>query len=910
MATQSEDNGQASYPTGTVTFLFTDIEGSTRLVQELGAQAWAELLERHRVILRSAINENAGREVQTEGDAFFAVFTTAGQAIAAAAEGQRQLAAEPWPEGTAISVRMGLHAGEGLLDTDGSYVGTDVHRAARISASAHGGQVVLSDTVRALAGGALPQGVTIIDLGEHRLKDLRAERLSQLCIIGLRNAFPPLHAIDRSPNNLPTQLTSFVGREQELATAGQLLSESRLLTLSGPGGTGKTRLSLQLAAAESAAFPDGMWFVPLEPIRDRNLVAPAIARTLGIATTSGRDPVELLTEWIGDKQLLLILDNFEQVVSAAPVVADLLRACPNLKVVCTSRSVLHVSGEQEYQVPGLPTPPDLSRLTPMQRESLPDDQLHPAVETLSQYEAVRLFIARAVTVRPDFAVTNKNAPAVAQICARLHGMPLAIELAAARTKLLSPQQILDRLEHQLSLLTSGSRDLPERQQTLRGAIAWSFDLLEPQHKTLISRLAVFSGGWDLEAAEAVAGMDETAGEILDGLAALVDQSLVRQEEDEGTTRFEMFPTIREFLIEELTEHDELAAISDRHAAFYLALAEEAAPELHGDKQREWMDRLEREHDNLRAALEWASEKPDPETAVRLAFAMWRFWQQRGYLIEARHRLEALLGKDWDLPDVLRARLFEATGGVAYWQADYVAAVDWYGSALAIWEKLGNKKEIANAIYNHTYAGLLPVIRGLETLTPERIEAVVTRCDEALGLFREIGDRMGEGNTMWALATLYHFAGEFDRAIDWFDQAKAIFREIGQRTMEAWALHMETLPLIREGAFAAATDSSRAALRLFHAAGDLTGVAMVLRNLSAMAITEHDERKAGRLYGAAEKLLVSTGAEITAYLEEVFIDRDPTKLLSQTDLEAFAKEGAAMPLDELVAYALQATPTAT
>lgn len=902
MATQGEDHGR--YPTGTVTFLFTDIEGSTRLVQELGAAEWSRLLERHRAILREAITANEGIEVQTEGDGFFAVYRTAAQAVASAVEGQRRLAAEVWPKGAAILVRMGLHTGEGFLDADGSYVGADVHRAARIAAAGHGGQVVLSDAVRALVGKALPEGVTIIDLGEHRLKDLHAERLGQLCISGLRNSFPPLKAIDRSPNNLPTQLTSFVGREKELETAGKLLAGTRLLTLSGPGGTGKTRLSLQLAAMQADAFPDGVWFVALEPIRDRDLVAPTIARVLGIATTSGRDPLDLVAEWINDKQVLLVLDNFEQVVAAAPVVSDLLRGCPNLKIVCTSRSVLHVSGEQEYQVPGLPSPPDISRLTPMQLESLPEETLHPALDVLNQYEAVRLFIARAVAVRPDFTVTNTNAPAVAQICARLHGMPLAIELAAARTKLLSPQQILDRLEHQLALLTSGSRDLPQRQQTLRGAIAWSFDLLDSRRKALILRLAVFSGGWDLNAAEAVAGGDDLVGDVLDGLAALVDQSLVRREEAGGETRFEMFPTIREFLVEELRQKDELVATSDRHAAFYLALAEEAAPALHGDQQRLWMDRLEREHDNLRAAIEWAMEKPDPETAVRIAFALWRFWQQRGYLTEARHRLEALLAKDWDLAELWQARLLEAAGGVAYWQADDAAAAKWYGEALEIWQRLGDKKEIANAIYNHVYAGLLPYIRGFDKLTPERAEEPIARCKQALELFREIGDRMGEGNIMWALATLYHFSGDHPRAVDWFGQAKAIFHDMGQRTMEAWALHMLTLPLLKQGSYADAATSSRSALRLFHVAGDLSGVAMVLRNLSAMAIIEQDERKAGRLYGGAEKLLVSTGAGLTAYLEEVFDDRDPTKLLSEADLHAYAQEGASMPLDQLVAYALE------
>jgi predicted ATPase/class 3 adenylate cyclase len=896
------DKQTGTFPTGTVTFLFTDIEGSTKLVQELGAR-WVPILERHRELLRAAIQGAGGIEVQTEGDAFFAVFKTAGEAVAAAAEGQKRLAAERWPEGATIAVRMGLHSGEGLLDADDSYVGADVHRAARVAAAAHGGQVVLSATTRALLGEALPGGVGLVDLGEHRLKDLRAERLSQLSIAGLRNAFPPLEAIDLQPNNLPTQLTSFVGREAELQRAGELLDRTRLLTLTGPGGTGKTRLSIQLAATQSGAFPEGLWFAALEPIRDPELVASTIAHVLGISLASGRRPLDLVGEWIGDKRMLLVLDNFEQVIDAAPTVAELLRACPHLKIVCTSRSTLRVSGEQEYQVPGLPAPPDLSRLTPMQLEALPDEALHPAIDTLNQYEAVRLFIARAVAVRADFAVTNDNAPSVAQICARLHGMPLAIELAAARVKLLTPQQILDRLEHQLSLLTSGSRDLPERQQTLRGAIAWSYDLLDDGLKRLLARLSVFSGGWDLDAAEAIAGSGG-GDDVLDGLSAVVDQSLARREEENGSTRFEMLPTIRDFLREMLTEKDEMEAIADRHAAYYLALVEEASPHLHGDRQREWMDRLEKDHDNLRAAIDWAAEKPDPETAVRLGFAMWRFWQQRGYVTEARRRLEALLVKNWTLPDELHARLLEAAGGVAYWQADHDAAVRWYAEALAIWRRVGDKKEIANAIYNYSYGKLVPVIRGQRKMSTAELEDARKACDEALLLFREAGDRVGEGNIAWALGTLHHFHGDYETSRKYFSDSIALFHETGQRTMEAWGRHMMTLPLVRLGRLDEATESARGALSHFDEAGDLSGVAMVLRYLSGLAMLAGDNQKAAVLYGAAEKLLIATGAGLTAYLYDVFLERDPAKILSKAEFERWSKEGAAMPLAKVVAYGME------
>lgn len=892
-------------PTGTVTFLFTDIEGSTKLVNELGPELWPSVLKRHREIVRGAIETAEGFEVQTEGDSFFVVFENADDAVQAVVEAQRQLARERWSGGAAIAVRMGLHSGEGILDSDGSYVGADVHHAARIAAAAHGGQVLLSDSTLALVRHAIPEGTSVKDLGRHRLKYLRPERLTQLNIDGLRDSFPTLESVDSQPNNLPTNLTSFVGREDELLRAGDLLARSRLLTLTGPGGTGKTRLSLQLAADQAAHFPEGIWFVALEPIHDLELVPSTIAQVLGIGLSSARAAMDVLAEWIGDKRILLVLDNFEQVVEAAPFVADLLRRCSELKIVCTSRSALHVAGEQEFQVPGLPAPPDLAHLTPMQLEALPEGVVHPDVQALGQYEAVRLFIARSLAVKPDFAVTNENAPAVAQICAKLHGMPLAIELAAARVKLLTPHQILDRLEHQLNLLTSASRDLPERQRTLRGAIAWSYDLLDPSLRALLSTLSVFSGGWDLEAAEAVASSEN---ELLDDLAALVDQSLVRTAESDGTTRFDMLPTIRAYLTEILVGTDELGAISDHHADYYLSLAEEAAPALNGDRQRYWMDRIEREHDNIRAALEWTAGKPDPDKAIRLGYAMWRFWQQRGYVREARLRLDRLQGQGWDVADKPRAKLMEASGNVAYWQADNEAAERSYQEALSIWRKLKDKNEIANAIYNLVFARLLPVIRGEGRIGEQGAAAALQDCDEALILFRAVRDRAGEGNIIWAMATLHHFAGRYDDSERLFGEAVGIFQEVGQRTMEAWARHMLTLPLVRQGRLDEARKTAELGLRHFHEVGNLPGVAMALRYLGGLDVLQGDRKRSAVLVGAAAKILTSTGAGLTAYLEYEFASLDSAGALSETELDSLYQEGASQPLDDVVARALVPRPS--
>ncbi len=703
--------GESSPPIGTVTCLFSDIEGSTRLEIELGTGPYRDILERHRELLRAAFAAHGGHEQGTEGDSFFVIFRGATEAVSAAADAQRAIAGESWPDGLDLRVRMGLHTGD-IESAGADVIGYAINRTARIAAVAHGGQVLLSDATRALVDRTLPSGISLRDLGEHRLKDLRApERLTQLVIDGVPGDFPPPRSLDARPNNLPTQLTTFVGRDKELAEAVTLLGATRLLSLTGPGGTGKTRLSLQIAAAAADEFPDGIWFVPLEPVREPALVIPTVARALGVADSRNRPAIDVLADHIGERRMLLVLDNFEQVVAAGPDVADLLRRCPNSTCLVTTRITLRVSGEQEYPVPGLPAPPDTSRLSEVDRLNLPRAIREYDLDALNQYEAVRLFIARASAIKPGFAVTNANAPAVAGISARLHGMPLAIELAAARIKLLTPDQILARLEHHLALLTAGSRDLPERQQTLRGAIAWSYDLLEDGSKLLVDRLSVFRGGCELAMAETVCGpADELGMDVFEGLGALVDQSLVRIDDmAAGEPRFVMLDTIREFAAEMLAKRGEADALAARHAHAMLELAEQAAPNVTGMDQRTWLDRLERDHDNLRAALEWATAKPEPELAARMGFALWRFWQQRGYLNEARVRFEAMANQGWSLDPVCAARFAEGFGGITYWQADYPATDRWYTEALRIWRELGDKREIANALYNDAYADILPLM---------------------------------------------------------------------------------------------------------------------------------------------------------------------------------------------------------
>lgn len=868
-------------PSGTVTFLFTDIEGSTRLLQQLGPR-YEELLEQHRRLVRAAVEAGAGCEVNTEGDAFFIVFSSASRAAASAVAAQQALAGFPWPDGAAVRVRMGLHTGE-ATPVGRDYAGLDVHRAARINSAGHGGQILLSQSTKVLIEHALPAGTSLRDLGEHRLKDLsRAEHIFQLDAPDLQTDFPSLKTLDVTPNNLPIQLTSFIGREREVAEARRLLGSTRLLTLTGPGGTGKTRLSLQVAADVVDQFPNGVFFVPLAPISDPNLVAPTVAQTLGIHESGGRTSLDLVRDYLHDKELLLILDNFEQVLPAAPVVGDLLKATPGLKVVATSRAALRVYGEQE--LPVLPL-------------RLPDPKHLPGLETLSQYEAVALFIQRAVTVKPDFRVTNENAPAVAEITARLDGLPLAIELAAARVKLLPPQAMLARLERRLSLLGGGSRDLPVRQQTLRDAIAWSYDMLDDGSRRLLARSSVFVGGYTLEDAEMICGPSGELGrDVLDGLSGLVDQSLLRQEEEHGAPRFMMLETIRDFALERLEASGEEDEIRRRHAMVFVALAELAQPHLLGAHQTTWLDRLEREHDNLRAAVAWAIERAQAEVAMRLGAALWRFWQMRGHLHEGRDRLGTILA----LPGTVeqpkeRAKALEAAGGIAYWQADFAAAERLYEESLAIQRQRGSTADIANALYNLAFVFVVPqadINRGRSLL------------EESLALYTEAGDRASIARAHWALASAYQSLNDYQTARVHLDVSLSILRGIDDRFSLGWSLHLLGLINLKTGDHPGARAAWSEALSLFAEARDVSGIALLLDDLSSLAVAEGMPERAARLAGAASALQTSSGTDLGKVLNAIEGRGRPGE--SGVDQEAIAaawEEGRTMSVEAIVAYAL-------
>jgi len=873
----------STLPTGTVTFFFSDIEGSTRLIQHLG-ERYPDVLLAHHAIQREALAANGGHELRTEGDSFFIVFGSALEACAGAAAVQKRLQAHEWPDGGTVRVRIGLHTGEATL-VGNEYVGLDVHRAARVASAGHGGQVLISETTRVLVDHALPPELTLKDLGMHRLKDMaRPERLFQLTVEGLTADFPPLKTLEATPNNLPTQLTSFVGRDDQVREARQLLDRSRLLTLTGPGGTGKTRLSLQIAAGVLDQFPDGVYFVPLSAVHDPELVPSAIAQALAISPIGNRRPIEALIDYLREKRMLLLLDNFEQVVEAAPVATQLLEGSAGLRVLVSSRTVLRVSGEQEFPVPPL---------------ALPDLKALPGLAALSQFEAVRLFIERAVAVKPDFQATNENAPAIAGICERVDGLPLAIELAAARVKLFSPQALLSRLEKSLSALGSGGRDAPARQQTLRGAILWSYDMLSAGDRRLLARLSVFARGGNLEQLEMVCGpAEDIGGDVVDALDQLADQSLLRRLPDFDEPRFLMLQTIRDFAMERLEESGEAHLIRDRHLKAFIALAQQAQPHLFGPRRKEWLDRLEEDHDNFRAALEWSVTSGNAEEAMRLSAAFWRVWQMRGHLHEGRRRMDDVLAMpgSGEFPAERLAAL-EAAGGLAYWQADMAVAQRFYDECLALTRTLGDDRALANALYNAAFP---------RVVSREAIGEAKPMLDEALPLFRRIGDETGVARVLWGIGNALFFGKKYAEARPVLEEAVALNRKLDDRFGLGWSIHTLGLVTFNLGDAERARACWLEAIHLFAAAGDVPGIVLQLDNLSALARQAGDFERAGRLWAAASAHQVSSGTGLGRLLREEE-GRSGREGLNDEEAARVWAEGQAMNLEQAVTYALEIGP---
>jgi len=875
-------------PRGTVTFLFTDIENSTLMMQEMGDR-YPAAQTAHHAILREAFQSNEGHELRTEGDSFFCVFASAIDACSAAAAAQRALASHHWEHGQGLRVRMGLHTGEAPL-VGNEYIGLDVHHAARVAGAAHGGQVLVSETTRGLIEGNLKAGLKLRDLGPHRLKDLAGSaRLYQLVIEGLRDTFPPLRTLDGNHNNLPTQLTSFVGRSAAVAEGKRLLQNTRLLTLTGPGGIGKTRLSLQMAAESFTDFPGGAYFVPLSAVADPELVASAVAQVLGIPVAGSRTPLESVVDYLHDKTILLVLDNFEQLLpAAAPIASQILQAGPGVKLLVSSRTVLRVYGEQELAVQPL---------------GLPDPKALPGLAALTQFEAVKLFIERAVSVKPDFTATNENAPAIAGICERVDGLPLAIELAAARIKLFSPQALLTRLEKSLSVLGSGARDLPDRQQTLRGAIDWSYDLLDEPQQRLLNRFAVFARGGSAAQAELVCGPgEEVGGDVLSGLDDLADHSLLRRLPDFEEPRLLMLQTIREYAGERLEKSDEADLIRDRHADAFCSLAATAAPNLFGEDQKMWLDRLELDHDNFRAALDWCVAHDDATRAMGLAGSFWRFWQMRGHLHEGRTRLETILAmRPRDQNPDARARALEAAGGIAYWQGDMPAALAFYDECLDLRRAGDDRRELANAIYNASF----PTVVDRRDL--DRSQVLLA---EALQIYRELADDAGISQCQWAIGNLWFFKAGYGEAIAALDEAIELFRKAGNQFSLGWALHTRALCALSTDDVAGARRYVGEAMRLFAKAGDLSGMALMLDDASEVSLVEGERAAAIQLASAASVHQAASGAGLGSLLN--LDERSHGRRIRHEDVSGEADEGAwargqAMTIEQAVTLVLGGHP---
>jgi predicted ATPase/class 3 adenylate cyclase len=824
-------------PTGTVTLFFSDIEGSTRLLQQLGNR-YAEVLAEYRQLLRAACQQWNGHEVDAQGDSFFVAFVRAIDAVTAAVDVQRTLAAHSWPEGVIVRVRMGLHTGEPSVVSEG-YVGIDVHYTARLMSAGYGGQVLLSQTTRDLVEHELPEGVSLRNLGEYRLRDIGySSYIFQLVIADLPADFPPLRTLSTHsgyPNNVPVMPTPLIGREQEIAAVQHLLTMQgvRLLTLTGPGGTGKTRLSVQVAAELSDQFPDGVFFVALAAISDADLVIPVLAKVLGIREGESRPLLESLKEHLQQKQQLLLLDNFEQVAPAALQIEELLLACPHIKVLITSRALLHLQTEHIFSVPPL---------------GLPDITNLPKSEALEQYASIALFVERARAIQPTFQVSQANARAIAEICVRLDGLPLAIELAAARIRLLPPQALLARLSNSLQVLTGGAQTLPERQQTLRNTIQWSYDLLDMQEQLLFRRLSVFSGGWTLEAAEAVVHAGQQSNSdglpILDGTASLLDKSLLLQVAlDEEEPRFIMLETIREFGRECLEALGEIEDTQQAHAAYYLDLTEKAEAQLGGPQLVAWLDRLERDHDNLWAALHWFLKQGKAtdgtrgsfvehaiEMALRMCTALERFWVVRGHRSEGRRFIEQALALSAGVAALVRAKALITAARLAFSQSDYERGETLAREGLALFRELGDMRGIALSLDR---LGMAAWRRG-------DFAAARSFMEEDLSLFRKLGDRERVAWSLFTFGLLDSKQGEYARAQTLFEESLAMHRELGNKRGVAAALNqLAGGRLVTQIDPASARSLLEEALTLNKEIGDKEGIAVSSSLFAELALSQRD-----------------------------------------------------------------------
>lgn len=817
--------------TDTLTFLFTDIEGSTRLWEQ-NPETMRTALAQHDALLRNAIETNQGTVFKTMGDSFFAAFATPAQAVTAALDSQAVLLAQQWSTETPLRVRMALHAGV-VEERNGDYFGQPLNLAARLLAVGHGGQVLVSHSVCTL----LSEEVELADLGTHMLRDLQQpEHVFQLLHPNLPADFPPLRSLQAFANNLPQQVTSFIGRERELAEIKRLLNVTRLLTLTGAGGIGKTRLLLQTAAEAIEDYSDGIWLVELAPLSDVALIPQAVATALGIRPEPGQTLTQSIVDYLKNRTTLILLDNCEHLVDAcAHLVEAIIRSCPSVAILASSRAPLGIVGEQIYRVPSL---------------GVPNTAQSQETQDLSQFEAVRLFVERAVGVAPSFALTDHNASALTQVCQRLDGIPLALELAAVRVRAMPVEQIASRLDDRFRLLTGGSRTALPRQQTLRALIDWSYDLLDGQERTLLARLSVFAGGWTIEAAEAVCADTEIESwQILDLLISLVDKSLVIYEEKQS--RYRMLETVRQYARDRLQERNEHSLIRNRHRTYFLGIVETAKGFLDGQEQVRWLSLLEAEYDNFRSVLDFCrstDEAANPQIGLQVAEGLWWFWRVRGYWREGLETLMALLAQSQtNQPSLLRAKALYAAGCLTCLLNEYTEARLLLQESLALAQRQNAKQDIANAL--HALGNL--------ALDQGEVTGAIALLEESLELRREIGDRTGIATSLLMLGNVA-LTSDLNVARERYEESLRIRREYGDKKGIASALNNLGEVARDQGNYDVARGFYEESLTISQELGDRWGVSTALGNLGMVAMEQSHYADARSLYNQSLTLAQEVG----------------------------------------------------
>jgi predicted ATPase/class 3 adenylate cyclase len=924
-------------PSGTVTFLFTDIEGSTQLAQEY-PDSMTALLARHNEILDQAIKAHQGFVFQIVGDSFCASFHHAGDALQAALDAQRHLQAEPWSP-AAIKVRMGIHTGTAQLKKDGDsnqYTGySTLALTQRIMSAGHGGQILLSQTAHNSIKGGLPAQLQFRDMGKQRLKDVQQlEHLYQVSIPDLPSEFPPLKTLEIVNNNLPSQLTSFIGREKEIHEIQELVAANRIVTLTGSGGAGKTRLSLQVGNNCLSQFSGGVWIAELAPVTDPSLIPQTLLSIFGLREDRHREIVDVLIEHLRTKSLLLLLDNCEHMIEACAQISEaLVRACPKLKILASSREALGIAGEVAYRVPSLETPNPTNL---------------PSLKRLEELDSVRLFVERATTANPDFGLTDDNAPFIAQICFRLDGIPLAIELAASRVKVLTPEQIEARLDDRFRLLTGGSRTALPRQQTLRAMIDWSYSLLSEEEKTLFRRLAVFVGGWTLEAAESVCGEERTGLDVLDLLTRLVDKSLVYLEETNGGIRYHRLETIRQYSREKFFETNEVEETRDRHLDFVVRFVELADENLKGRDQVLWQKRMSTEQDNLRAALEWGVIR-SPYQALRIVGAANLYWTAAGFSAEGFRWTQKALEQVQENPfirgttaeerQIARAkalrgltRLYLSLGDNAKAKrtaeesvAIYRRSKDRRGLSFALvvlaypLEFLG-ERDRAETILRESYSiaraetdayGMcrsLNVLARVIVALHHDLDSAQRYIEESLRLAQKAGLRSQEAQAYEVAARIAIDRSDFENARANFKESVRIYQEIEASfnvILEKSNLaHMER----KLGNFDSALEYYRETILAFRQMGQIGAVAHQLECFGFIALAQNQTERAVQLFAGANTLRKKDGTSMTPD-EQAYFDQRLASLqgtMGRTEFERQWSNGAILSMGEAIELALQNT----